>query len=177
MTQVYFTSNTKWIQLNCGALTLGKFTLNLCNTSLVDFCVTSNSRVIIIAAGARQNKDESRLDLVQRNTDILKTILPPLVDLSPNAVFILVTNPGWNLFRSYYYISTTSWTENSLFAVDILSWVAYKISGLPPNRIIGSGTHLDTARFRYLIAKRLGIAPASVHGYIIGEHGDSQGID
>lgn len=59
--------------------------------------------------------------------------------------------------------------------VDILSWITWKLSGLPVHQVIGSGTHLDSARLRYMIADRLGIAPTSVHGYIIGEHGDSQG--
>ena len=62
----------------------------------VDFCVSSNSKVVIIAAGARQKKGESRLDLVQRNTDIFKNIIPPLVQYSPNAVFIIVANPGFS---------------------------------------------------------------------------------
>ncbi|KAG7187666.1 hypothetical protein KM043_016723 [Ampulex compressa] len=116
-----------------------------------DFCISSNSKVVIIAAGVRQVKGETRLDLVQRNTEILKNVIPPLVSYSPQAVFLIVSNP-----------------------VDILSWVTWKVSGLPVNRVIGSGTHLDTARFRYLIADRIGIAPSSVHGYVIGEHGDSQ---
>ncbi|KOX77687.1 L-lactate dehydrogenase C chain [Melipona quadrifasciata] len=116
-----------------------------------DFCITSNSKVVVIAAGVRQVKGETRLDLVQRNSEILKNIVPTLVSYSPNAVFVIVSNP-----------------------VDILTWVTWKVSGLPAGRVIGSGTHLDTARFRYLIADRLGIAPSSVHGYIIGEHGESQ---
>ncbi|EFN76241.1 L-lactate dehydrogenase C chain [Harpegnathos saltator] len=116
-----------------------------------DFCVTSNSRVVVIAAGVRPVKGETRLDLVQRNMEIMKSIIPPLVSYSPNAVYVVVSNP-----------------------VDILSWIIWKLSGLPTHQVIGSGTHLDSARFRYLIADRLGIAPTSVHGYIIGEHGDSQ---
>ncbi|XP_033352650.1 L-lactate dehydrogenase-like [Bombus vosnesenskii] len=116
-----------------------------------DFCITSNSKVIVITAGARQKKGESRLDLVQRNSEIMKNIIPTLVSYSPNAVFVIVSNP-----------------------VDILSWITWKVSGLPAGRIIGSGTCLDSARFRYLIADRIGIAPSSVHAYIIGEHGDSQ---
>ncbi|XP_076170833.1 L-lactate dehydrogenase C chain [Ptiloglossa arizonensis] len=116
-----------------------------------DFCISSNSKVVIIASGVRQIKDESRLDLVQRNVEILKNIIPTLVGYSPNAVFVIVSNP-----------------------VDILSWVTWKVSGLPVCRVIGSGTHLDSARFRYLIGDRLGIAASSIHGYIIGEHGDSQ---
>ncbi|XP_012279137.1 L-lactate dehydrogenase [Orussus abietinus] len=116
-----------------------------------DFCVSSNSRVVIVASGARQKRGQSRMDLVRLNVDIVKNIVPPLVEYSPNAVFVIVSNP-----------------------VDILSWVTWKVSGLPVNRVIGSGTHLDTARFRFLIAERLCVAPSAVHGYVIGEHGDSQ---
>ncbi|XP_043285767.1 L-lactate dehydrogenase B chain-like [Venturia canescens] len=116
-----------------------------------DFCVTSNSKVVVVAAGARQKKGETRLDLVQRNTDIFKNIIPPLVKYSPNAVFVIATNP-----------------------VDVMSWLTWQISKLPVHRIIGSGCHLDTARLRYMIGDRIGVAPSSVHGYIIGEHGDSQ---
>lgn len=63
----------------------------------------------------------------------------------------------------------------NIYIVDILTWVTWKISGLPAHQVIGSGTHLDSARFRFLIADRLGIAPSSVQAYIIGEHGNSQG--
>ncbi|KYN04330.1 PREDICTED: L-lactate dehydrogenase-like [Cyphomyrmex costatus] len=115
-----------------------------------DFCVTSNSKVVAICAGVRPVKGETRLDLVKRNTEILKSIIPPLANYSPNAVFIVISNP-----------------------VDILAWVTWKLSGLPVHQVIGSGTHLDSARFRYMIADRLGIAPSSVQAYIIGEHGDS----
>lgn len=159
-----------------------------------DFCISSNSKVIVIAAGVRQAKGESRLELVQRNSEILKNIVPTLVGYSPNAVFVIVSNPGRVLIerkqrkrekdrfsvrvkgdnRPENYVEPLVETE-LLLSVDILSWVAWKVSGLPASRIIGSGTLLDSARFRYLIADRLGIAPSSVHAYIIGEHGDSQG--
>ncbi|KAG5308135.1 LDH dehydrogenase, partial [Acromyrmex insinuator] len=115
-----------------------------------DFCVTSNSKVVVICAGVRPEKNESRLDLVKRNTEILKSIIPPLANYSPNAVFLVVSNP-----------------------VDILTWVTWKLSGLPVHQVIGSGTYLDSARFRYLIADRLEIAPSSVQAYMIGEHGNS----
>ncbi|XP_074101264.1 L-lactate dehydrogenase A chain [Cotesia typhae] len=117
----------------------------------IDFCVSSNSKVVIITAGARQIKGETRLELVQKNVNIIKNIVPPLVQYSPNAVFLVVTNP-----------------------VDILSWVTWKVSGLPYNKIIGSGCHLDSARLRSLISERLGVASKSVNAFIIGEHGDSQ---
>ncbi|XP_017881353.2 L-lactate dehydrogenase-like [Ceratina calcarata] len=115
-----------------------------------DFCITSNSKVVVICAGVRPSKGETRLDLAQRNAEIMKTIIPILTGYSPNAVFLVVSNP-----------------------VDILAWVTWKVSGLPANRVIGSGTLLDSARFRYLIADRIGIAPKSVHATIIGEHGES----
>ncbi|KAF5277061.1 hypothetical protein FQA39_LY06299 [Lamprigera yunnana] len=115
-----------------------------------DYSVTAGSRVCIVTAGARQREGESRLDLVQRNTDILKFIIPQLVEHSPNTILLIVSNP-----------------------VDILTYVAWKISGLPKHRVIGSGTNLDSARFRFLMSQRLGVAPTSCHGWIIGEHGDS----
>jgi malate/lactate dehydrogenase len=92
------------------------------------------------------------LDLVQRNTDVLKNIIPNLVKYSPNTILLIVSNP-----------------------VDILTYVAWKLSGLPKNRVIGSGTNLDSSRFRFLMSQKLGVAPSSCHGWVIGEHGDSSG--
>lgn len=115
-----------------------------------DLSVTTGSRLCIITAGARQRPGESRLDLVQRNTDIFKGIIPKLVEYSPNTILLVVSNP-----------------------VDILTYVTWKLSGLPKNRVIGSGTNLDSSRFRFLMSQRLNIAPTSCHGWIIGEHGDS----
>lgn len=118
-----------------------------------DYSVTAGSRICVITAGARQREGESRLDLVQRNTDIMKTIIPELVKHSPNCILLLVSNP-----------------------VDILTYVAWKISGLPKNRVFGSGTNLDSSRFRVLMSQKLDVAPTSCHGWIIGEHGDSSGM-
>lgn len=115
-----------------------------------DFSKTENSKLCIVTAGARTKSGESRLSLVQRNTDIMKSIIPKIVKYSPNTVILMVTNP-----------------------VDILSYVAWKISGLPPNKVIGSGTNLDSSRFRFLLSQKLGVATISCHGYIVGEHGDS----
>ncbi|CAK9797911.1 L-lactate dehydrogenase [Anthophora quadrimaculata] len=115
-----------------------------------DYASTANSRLCIVTAGARQREGESRLDLVQRNTDIFKGIIPQLVKYSPETVLLIVSNP-----------------------VDILTYVAWKLSGLPENQVIGSGTNLDSARFRFLLSQKLDVAPTSCHGYIIGEHGDS----
>lgn len=118
----------------------------------LDYSVTAGSRLCIITAGARQRPGESRLDLVQRNTDIFKGIIPKLVEQSPNTILLIVSNP-----------------------VDVLTYVAWKLSGLPKHRVIGSGTNLDSSRFRFLMSQRLNIAPTSCHGWIIGEHGDSSG--
>ncbi|XP_067012117.1 L-lactate dehydrogenase [Anabrus simplex] len=115
-----------------------------------DYAVTTKSKLCIVTAGVRQKPDESRLDLVQRNTDVFKNIIPQLIKYSPETVLLIVSNP-----------------------VDILTYVAWKLSGLPRNRVIGSGTTLDSSRFRVFISERLKVAPSSVHGWIIGEHGDS----
>jgi L-lactate dehydrogenase len=107
--------------------------------------------IVVITAGAKQKPGESRLDLVHRNVKIFKDLIPNLVEHCPNAVLLVVTNP-----------------------VDIMTYVSLKLSGLPSSMVIGSGTVLDTARFRYLLAEKLEIAPQSLHAYIIGEHGDSE---
>lgn len=115
-----------------------------------DYAVSAGSKICIVTAGVRQREGETRLDLVQRNTDVLKMIIPQLLKHSPDTILMIASNP-----------------------VDILTFVTWKLSGLPKQRVIGSGTNLDSARFRYLLSERLGIAPTSCHGYIIGEHGDT----
>lgn len=115
-----------------------------------DFAASAGSRLCIITAGARQREGETRLDLVQRNTDILKGIIPKLVKHSPDTILMIVSNP-----------------------CDILTYVAWKLSGLPKHKVFGSGTNLDSSRFRFLLSQKLGVAPTSCHGWIIGEHGDT----
>ncbi|KAJ3596108.1 hypothetical protein NHX12_002517 [Muraenolepis orangiensis] len=115
-----------------------------------DYSVSANSKVVVLTAGARQREGESRLNLVQRNVDIFKFIIPNIVKHSPNCILLVVSNP-----------------------VDILTYVAWKLSGFPRHRVIGSGTNLDSARFRHLMGERLNLHPSSCHGWIIGEHGDS----
>ncbi|XP_059970797.1 L-lactate dehydrogenase A-like 6B isoform X3 [Mesoplodon densirostris] len=118
--------------------------------SIKDYLVTANSSLVIITAGARQEKGETRLNLVQRNLAIFKLMISSIVQYSPRCKLIVVSNP-----------------------VDILTYVAWKLSEFPQNRIIGSGCNLDTARFRFLIGHRLGIHSESCHGWILGERGDS----
>ncbi|XP_033619191.1 L-lactate dehydrogenase A-like 6B [Fukomys damarensis] len=115
-----------------------------------DYRVTANSSLVIITAGARQEKGESRLNLVQRNVAIFKLMIATIVQYSPHCKLIVVSNP-----------------------VDILTYVSWKLSAFPKNRVIGSGCNLDTARFRFLIGQKLGIHSESCHGWVLGEHGDS----
>ena len=107
--------------------------------------------IIIITAGAAQKPGESRTDLLQRNADIFDSIIKQILPYNQDAILLIATNP-----------------------VDIMSYVALKKSGWPVHRVIGSGTLLDSARFRYLLGKELKIDPRSVHAHIIGEHGDSE---
>uniref|UniRef100_A0A2K6MED6 L-lactate dehydrogenase n=1 Tax=Rhinopithecus bieti TaxID=61621 RepID=A0A2K6MED6_RHIBE len=115
-----------------------------------DYSVTANSKTAVVTAGVRQQEGESRLNLVQTNVNVFKFIIPQIIKYSPDCIIIVVSNP-----------------------VDILTYVTWKLSGLPKHRVIGSGCNLDSARFRYLMAEKLGIHPSSCHGWILGEHGDS----
>lgn len=115
-----------------------------------DFKDAREADIIVITAGAPQKKGETRLDLVEKNKKILASIFKYIGKLKKTAIIILVANP-----------------------VDILTYEAQKITGLPHSQIFGSGTGLDTARLRFHVAKHFGVSPQSVAGYIIGEHGDS----
>lgn len=108
--------------------------------------------IIVITAGTAQKPGESRLDLMHRNVAIFKSILEQVERHAPlDAILLIASNP-----------------------VDILTQVAYKLSGRPKGRVIGSGTVLDSNRFRFLVGEALGISPRSIHGFVIGEHGDSE---
>ncbi|MBS3178934.1 MULTISPECIES: L-lactate dehydrogenase [unclassified Pseudoclavibacter] len=129
-----------------------QFTGSSVMTGSSDITTVAGADVVIITAGAKQKPGQTRLDLVGVNVGILESLMPQLVELAPNAVFVLVTNP-----------------------CDVLTVVAQRISGLPPGRVISSGTVLDTSRLRWIIAKLAGgLAPTSVHATIVGEHGDSE---
>ncbi len=111
----------------------------------------ADASIIIITAGANQKPGETRLDLVQKNVGIFKTIIPEIAKRNYQGILLIVANP-----------------------VDILTYTALKLSGLPENRVIGSGTVLDTGRFREILGEHLGVDSRSVHAFIIGEHGDSE---
>jgi len=123
---------------------------NIKISASADSIVTAGSKVIIITAGVRQQEGESRLNLVQRNVDIFKNVIPKLVQHSPDAILIVVSNP-----------------------VDLMTYVTWKLSGLPKHRVIGSGCNLDSSRFRVHLSQKLNISAKSCHGWIIGEHGDT----
>lgn len=116
-----------------------------------DYADCAGATVTVIAAGAAQKPGETRLDLVKKNAAIFRQIVPEVAHHNPNGILLIATNP-----------------------VDVLTYVAWKLSGLPAQRVIGSGTILDTARFRYLLSQHFGVDPRSVHAHIIGEHGDSE---
>ena len=107
--------------------------------------------VIVITAGANQKPDETRIDLVSRNTKIMESIIDQITAYNTDAILLVVSNP-----------------------VDIMTYVALKRSNFPKERVIGSGTVLDTARLKYLLAQKLTIDSRNVHAFVIGEHGDSE---
>lgn len=118
-----------------------------------DYEAAKDSDIVIITSGVARKPGQSRLELAQTNVDILKQITPQIVAAAPNAKYIIVSNP-----------------------VDVLTYVFTKISGIPENQIIGSGTVLDTARLRCGIAEHFNVAQKNVHAYVFGEHGDTSFI-
>ncbi|HEX8184140.1 MAG TPA: L-lactate dehydrogenase [Blastocatellia bacterium] len=116
-----------------------------------DYSDSKGAAITVIAAGAGQKPGQTRLDLVKNNAAIFGEIVPEVARANPDGILLIATNP-----------------------VDVLTYSALKLSGLPPERVIGSGTILDTARFRYLLSQHFGVDPRSVHAYITGEHGDSE---
>ncbi|MBT8356000.1 MAG: L-lactate dehydrogenase [Desulfofustis sp.] len=107
--------------------------------------------LVILSCGVAQQEGESRLELLNRNVEVFRSVIPEVLEFAPEAILLVVSNP-----------------------VDIMTSVVSTLSGLPVGKVIGSGTILDTARFRTLIGEHLDIAPQSVHAYVLGEHGDSE---
>ena len=116
-----------------------------------DYDDIADAAIIIVTAGANQKPGETRLDLVQKNVGIFRSIIPEIAKRNFAGILLIVSNP-----------------------VDILTYTAMKLSGLPEHRVIGSGTVLDTARFKYQLGEHLQVDPRSIHAFIIGEHGDSE---
>lgn len=107
--------------------------------------------VVILAAGVSQKPGETRLELLERNAAVFRAVLAEVLPVVPDAILLIASNP-----------------------VDVMTQITTRLSGIDPRRVIGSGTILDTARFRSLVGRHLGISPQSVHAYVIGEHGDSE---
>ncbi|HEX5857843.1 MAG TPA: L-lactate dehydrogenase [Microbacterium sp.] len=116
-----------------------------------DISVVEGSHIVVITAGAKQNPGQSRIELAGVNAGIIATMMPQLLEVAPDAVYVLVTNP-----------------------CDVLTVLAAEASGLPRERIFSSGTVLDTSRLRWKLGQRAGVSTSSVHAYIVGEHGDTE---
>ena len=124
-----------------------------CSIYAGDYRDAVNSDIVIVTSGLARKPGQSRLELAQTNVNITKQIIPEITKYAPDATYIIVSNP-----------------------VDILTYTFYKMSGLPENRIIGSGTILDTARLRSRLSEYYNINQSNVHAYVFGEHGDSSFI-
>lgn len=116
-----------------------------------DYSDCSEADMVVITAGANQEPGISRLELNQKNAEIMKDVVKKIMAHADNPMLLVVSNP-----------------------VDVMTYVALKESGLPPSRVFGSGTVLDTARFRYLLSHQCGVDPRNVHCNVVGEHGDSE---
>lgn len=116
-----------------------------------DYEDTKDSDIVIITAGVGPKPGETRLDIINKNLTVFKAIVPEIVKYSPNSILLVVSNP-----------------------VDILTYITYKLSDFPAERVIGSGTLLDTSRFRYMLSEHFKVDARNIHTYIIGEHGDSE---
>ncbi len=116
-----------------------------------DYSLCKGSDVVIVCAGAHQAKGETRLDLIGKNAAIFKDIIPKIAKNAPGSILLIVTNP-----------------------VDVLTYLAIKYSGFPKERVIGSGTLLDTARLRYWLSQHFKVSPQHIHAFVLGEHGDTE---
>lgn len=116
-----------------------------------DISVAAGSHVVVITAGAKQKPGQTRIELAGVNAGILRSMMPQLLEVAPDAIYVIVTNP-----------------------CDVLTVLAREATNLPPERIFSSGTVLDTSRLRWKLAQRAGVATSNVHAYIVGEHGDTE---
>lgn len=116
-----------------------------------DYSDCCDADIVVIAAGVAQKEGEDRISLLKRNYEVFKSIIDPVIQSGFNGIFLVATNP-----------------------VDIMTKITYEISGFDSDRVIGSGTTLDTARLRYILGDYFSIDPRNVHAYVIGEHGDSE---
>lgn len=116
-----------------------------------DYQTAANSDLVIITAGTNQRPGETRMDLITRNAAIVTDVAKQIRKTCPDATLLVISNP-----------------------VDVMTRIIQEVTGFPASRVIGSGTNLDSARFRYLLSKKFGVDSRNIHGYILGEHGDSE---
>ncbi len=116
-----------------------------------DYSDCADAKIVVIAAGANQAPGETRMDLINKNSKIFKEIVKSVVDNGFDGIFLVASNP-----------------------LDVMTYLTWKYSGFNPNRVLGTGTSLDTSRLRYLVGNKLNINPKNVHAYVVGEHGDSE---
>lgn len=116
-----------------------------------DYQTAANSDLVIITAGTNQRPGETRMDLITRNATIVTDVAKQIRETCPDATLLVISNP-----------------------VDVMTRIIQEVTGFPASRVIGSGTNLDSARFRYLLSKKFGVDSRNIHGYILGEHGDSE---
>jgi L-lactate dehydrogenase len=116
-----------------------------------DYAATRDSDIVIITAGTNQKPGETRMDLIARNAAIVSDVAKNVAEYSPNAILLVISNP-----------------------VDVMTYVVQKVTAFPKERVIGSGTNLDSARFRYLLSQKFDIDARNIHAYVLGEHGDSE---
>ena len=121
------------------------------NIKLGDYSDCKDAKIVVIAAGANQNPGETRMDLINKNSKIFKGIVEGVMNSGFDGIFLVATNP-----------------------LDVMTYLTYKYSGLPHNKVLGTGTTLDTARLKYLISEKVGVSPKDIHAYVMGEHGDSE---
>lgn len=121
------------------------------NIHVGEYSDCKDAKIVVIAAGANQEIGETRMDLIEKNSKIFKEIVSKVMEQQFKGIFLVATNP-----------------------LDVMTYLTWKYSGLPTNQIIGSGTSLDTARLRYMIAEKLQVNPKNIHAYVMGEHGDSE---
>ena len=118
-----------------------------------DYTDCKDAKIVAISAGANQAPGETRMDLIHKNSKIFKTIITKIMQNNFKGIFLIATNP-----------------------LDVMTYITLKYSGVKPNRVIGSGTTLDTARLRFLLSEKIDICPKNIEAYVIGEHGDSEFI-
>ena len=123
------------------------------NIKLGNYSDCKGAKIVVIAAGANQNVGETRMDLIHKNSKIFKDIVTSVMNSGFDGIFLVATNP-----------------------LDVMTYLTYKYSGLPHNKVLGTGTTLDTARLKYLISEKVGVSPKDIHAYVMGEHGDSEFI-